>query len=411
MKPRLRIAVAGAGVAGSLLVHGLSGRDDVELTCFERVDNAGHADSGTGLNVGPNAIKSLASMDAALANEVLAHSYLWQSWKISLMDGGVLFDLPLERVADNPGIRIRWAELYRLLRSKVDGRVNYRDQVLGACYTGADKLEVFLQTGAGHESLGGFDLVVACDGRYSVLREQLAGKPAVTHLGVAMSRALVPDTSGGAIDDYGQWFNGPNRLLAYRVPEDKVYISATFPLEAGQPIPEPMKRAENLRSLYTPADGRLDAATRFLIDALCASTDECHWARVQEAPVLFRDARGHALFLGDAAHPMAPTLGQGATQAIEDSVAAVDEIRRALDAGAGTVSVPAITAAIAARRAERVEFIQRFSWDASDTMLADSDAIAGTRDKLGPDFMAKLVRTYRDCALAGEASTAGTVAA
>jgi salicylate hydroxylase len=247
-------------------------------------------------------------------------------------------------------------------------------------------------------------MVVACDGRYSVLREQLAGKPPVTHLGVAMSRALVPDTSNGAITDYEQWFNGPNRLLAYRVPEDKVYISATFPLEAGQPIPEPMKRAENLRSLYTPSDGRLYPATQFLIDALCANTDECHWARVQEAPTLFRDPRGHALFLGDAAHPMAPTLGQGATSAIEDAVAAVDEIRRALDAG--NASAPAITAAISARRTERVDFIKRFSWDASDTMLAGSDAIAGTRAKLGPDFMAKLVRTYRDSALARGGVTA-----
>lgn len=398
MKPKLHIAVAGAGVAGSLLVRGLTGREDVELTCFERADNAAHADSGTGLNIGPNAIKSLASMDAALAAELLAQCYLWQSWKISLVDGSVLFDLPLSRVADNPGIRIRWAELYRFLRGKVDGHVTYRAEVLGVRYADADKLEIELQTGLGRERVGGFDMVVACDGRYSVLREQLAGRPAVTHMGVAMSRALVPDTSNGAIDDYEQWFNGPNRLLAFRVPEDKVYIAATFPLEPGLPIPEAMKDAQNLRGLYTPSHGRLDARTHFLIDTLCANTGECHWARVQEAPTLFHDPRGHALFLGDAAHPMAPTLGQGATQAFEDAVAAVDEIRRALDSG--NVHVPGIVAGVTRRRAERVDFIKRFSWDASDTMLPGSDVVTGTRAKLAPEFMAKLSRTYRDCALA-----------
>ena len=33
-----------------------------------------------------------------------------------LTDGTVLFDLPLARVADNDGWRIRWSELYRILR-------------------------------------------------------------------------------------------------------------------------------------------------------------------------------------------------------------------------------------------------------------------------------------------------------
>jgi salicylate hydroxylase len=398
MKPRLRIAVAGAGIAGSLLVHGLRERDDIEVVCFERVDHAGHADSGTGLNIGPNAIKSLASLDPALAADIIAQSYPWRSWKISLVDGSLLFALDLTRVADNPGIRIRWAELYRFLRENIRGRIEYQNEITGAGYAGDGKLELRLAGAAGGETRGGFDLVVACDGRYSVLREQLAGKPPVTHLGVAMSRALVPDTSRGAIEDYEQWFNGPNRLLAFRVPENHVYIAATFPLEPGLPIPEPMKRAENLRGLYTPAGGRLDVKTRYLVDALCANTEECHWARVQAAPTLFHDPRCHALFLGDAAHPMAPTLGQGATQTFEDAVVAVDEIRRALDAG--RLSVPAIIAAIAARRLERVEFIKRFSWEASNTMLPGSDAVQDAQAKRAPAFLEKLARTYRDCPLA-----------
>lgn len=400
MKQRMRIAVVGAGVAGSLLVHGLADRDDVELVCFERVSHAGHADAGTGLNIGPNAMKSLASLDPLLAADLFGQSYPWRSWKISLVDGTVLFDLDLTEVADNPGIRIRWAELYRFLRGKVDQRIVYQAEVLDTRYASDGKLELNVSTADGKQVLGGFDLVVACDGRYSVIREQLAGRPPVKHLGVAMSRALVPDTSEGLLDDYEQWFNGPNRLLAFKVPEQQIYISATFPLEAGQPIPDAMKRAENLRALYTPADGKLDAKTQFLVDALCANTEECHWARVQEASTLFHDVRGHAVFLGDAAHPMAPTLGQGATQTFEDAVAAVDVIRRALDAG--QASVPAIAAEIARRRTERIDFIKNFSWNASDTMLPGSDTVGGTLAKCEPKFLSQLARTYRECALINE---------
>ena len=57
-----RIVVVGAGVAGSLVASGLTGRDDVEVICLEKVDSADQADAGTGLNIGPNAIKSLTSV-------------------------------------------------------------------------------------------------------------------------------------------------------------------------------------------------------------------------------------------------------------------------------------------------------------------------------------------------------------
>ena len=43
---RMRIAIVGSGVAGSLVLHGLPGRDAVELVCFEQVGSA----ASTGLN-------------------------------------------------------------------------------------------------------------------------------------------------------------------------------------------------------------------------------------------------------------------------------------------------------------------------------------------------------------------------
>jgi len=45
-----------------------------------------------------------------------------------------------------------------------------------------------------------------------------------------MFRLLAPDTSGGLIDDYEQWFNGPNRLLAFRGPNGAIYIAGSFPI-------------------------------------------------------------------------------------------------------------------------------------------------------------------------------------
>jgi 2-polyprenyl-6-methoxyphenol hydroxylase-like FAD-dependent oxidoreductase len=44
----------------------------------------------------------------------------------------------------------------------------------------------------------------------------------------------------------------------------------------------------------------------------------------------------------------------------------------------------------------RVAFVRDFSLSASDTMSPPCDPIAGTRAKAGPDFLAKLRRTYTD---------------
>jgi salicylate hydroxylase len=245
--------------------------------------------------------------------------------------------------------------------------------------------------------IGAFDLVIAADGRYSGLREQLAGRPAVRQMGVALARLLVPDDADGLIDDYAQWYSGHHRLFGYRVPGGHLYLTASFPLGPDLAVPETIKEPAEIRRLLTPP-GRVCDAAAYVIDRLCTQAAALHWARNQEADPLFRDALGRVLIVGDAAHPMVPTLGQGATAAIEDAVAAADEIRAALDAGA--VHVPALTAAIARRREDRVRFVQRLSWDASGPMLAGADPLAAHAPLREPAFLEALARMYREADVA-----------
>ena len=91
-----------------------------------------------------------------------------------------------------------------------------------------------------------------------------------------------------------------------------------------------------------------------------------HWARLQDGTVRYAGETG-VMLVGDSAHPMVPTLGQGATQAIEDACVAVDEVSRALDAGDPLEVVPE---RVEKRRLDRVRFVVEFSREASDTMFA-----------------------------------------
>jgi salicylate hydroxylase len=111
-----------------------------------------------------------------------------------------------------------------------------------------------------------------------------------------MSRALVPDTSCGLIDDYEQWFNGPNRLLAFRVPPAHIYATCAFPIGIGQEIPEDLKQPEALRKMYAPEGRKFSAQAQWLVDAVCAHAGDMHWARVQEHDLLYADTCRNVLW-------------------------------------------------------------------------------------------------------------------
>jgi len=392
----VRIVIIGAGVAGCVMARRLARLDGVEVTCLERVTRDDHSEAGTGLNVGPNAVKALRAVDPELTEAITQASFAWKSWRISLTDGTVLFDLPLSDVADGPGWRIRWSELYHVLREAAAPTVTYGCEItaLGRDAANPRKTSVAWRQDGDEFRLDGIDLLIAADGRYSSVRRAISGDVPVRQIGVAISRVLVPDTSRGLIDDYEQWFNGPNRLLAFRVPSDHIYIACAFPISPESDIPPELKKPEALRAAYTPPHGAASAQARWMIETICANVAETHWARMQEHDVLYRAADCNVLYLGDSAHGMVPTLGQGATQAIEDAANAAALItRRHRD---GERDVVRWLAEFEALRGMRMRFVMEFSLAATDTMLAGADPVTGTKHKTEAPFRQKLSRLYGD---------------
>ncbi|WP_051356494.1 FAD-dependent oxidoreductase [Azorhizobium doebereinerae] len=388
----MKVGIVGAGVAGCIMARSLARVPGLDVTCLERVAPDDQSEAGTGLNIGPNAVKALTAHDPELAAAITEAAFAWKTWRISLTGGRELFHLPLADVAAHEGWRIRWAELYRVMREAAGDVVRYGCAITGARRTAPGKVGVtYLQGGATHR-LEDLDLLIAADGRYSQVRAEMSGAPELKQVGIAIFRLLVPDTSAGLIDDYAQLFNGPNRLLTFRVPPGYVYMAGTFPIDPDRPIPDAAKTVEALRAAYLPASGEPSPAAAWLVRQITTHFDQVHWARMQEHGVLYADPAAPVLYLGDSAHGMVPTLGQGATMAVEDATFAADVIAGAWAAGARDVRACLDT--ISAIRTPRVRFAMDFSLEASDTMMAGADPVAGTIKKLEPAFLDRLRTLY-----------------
>ncbi|WP_198378783.1 FAD-dependent monooxygenase, partial [Neoroseomonas rubea] len=320
----MRIGIIGTGVAGSVLAEMLAGRPGIAVEAFDRMTESDAEEAGTGLNVGPNAMKALRLHLPARHDAVRAASLPWRRWFIDTAAGERLFDIDLLDVAEEPGIRLRWSDLYRVLRAPVAATTR-RGLALAALEEDAAGrlVPVLADAAGGLHRFGGFDLLVAGDGRYSRLRELAAEAPLPAFHGVAMSRMLVPDARDCPYDDYGQWFEGRARLLSYRLPGGAVYIAGAVPLSTPDaPIDDEIRSAAFQARRYLPTDGAPCPAVAWMSARLAEHAESLHWARLQSSPLRRVAAGGRVLLLGDAAHAMVPTLGQGATQAIEDGVLA-----------------------------------------------------------------------------------------
>jgi salicylate hydroxylase len=346
------VIIAGAGIGGLTAALALAQRA-FEVTLLEAADRL--EEVGAGLQLSPNAARVLVAL--GIAERLKPHVIVPEHLAVrNARSGRLLAQGPLgatvaqrygapywvihrgdlqaalrEAVASMPGITLR-------LGCKVESFTAEPDRVVVSASHGSQPLAARA------------DALIAADGLWSTLRQQLGHRTAPRSAGHTAWRALVPIEAApksAVLPAVNLWLGAEAHLVHYPVKSGRM-INVVAIVDDNWREPGWSTPGAPRELLDRFSTGQWHASAR---DLLAASERWQKWA-LFDCPPLATWGKGRLTLLGDAAHPMLPYLAQGAAMAIEDAAVLAACLERDAD-------VPAALRTYEASRLPRTARVQR----------------------------------------------------
>ena len=311
MSEKLTVAIVGAGIGGiSAALCLLEGGIDVHV--YEQSQALGEV--GAGLQIGPNASRILARLgliEALSRTSVSAKALLQRRWE----DGSTLLRIPLAEVAERafgaPHFHVLRADLLAVLVGALPPERLHLGQRFVHCQPLGERVQLEFE-GGGHALA---DALVGADGLRSRVRQALAGPDQPRFTGCVAYRGLIPAERLSALrlDDTMQIWLGPQRHLVHYFVAGRSLLNFVAITDQGTWSGESWSDRASTEDVLREYQGWHEQVRAILAEA----SDPFVWA-LCDRPPLAKWSSGCVTLLGDACHPMLPSFGQGASQAIED---------------------------------------------------------------------------------------------
>jgi salicylate hydroxylase len=340
-----KIVIIGAGIGGLTAAASLL-RFGFEAEVYEQAPQLGEV--GAGLQIGPNAVKVIRAL--GIENKLLeVASEPTNIVSLKWDDASERFREPLRAIAvQEYGARYltaHRADLHQLLQSLIPASSIH----LNATCTGVTSSPSGAKVAFADGSQVACDVVVGADGIHSVVRKHLFEEKPARFTQQICWRAMIPMElvptkvgPGGSVPlahgEYSGWIGPTGHIICYPIRAGKI-----LNIFAGRVSEEWVDESwvtpstnEDLLAAYAGWNGTM-------LDML-RKADRCYKWGIYDRDPLERWVADRAVLLGDAAHPMMPTLAQGAAISIEDGYALARNL----------ASVDDLTAGLAAYERERV---------------------------------------------------------
>jgi 2-polyprenyl-6-methoxyphenol hydroxylase-like FAD-dependent oxidoreductase len=358
----MRAVIVGAGIGG--LTAGIALRQaGIDVLVLEQAPELHEV--GAGISLWPNAINTLRRLGVGPAVEALGLRVAdtdIQTWR-----GRSLHRSSSDLIEDRfgaPLTMIRRSDLHAALRQALGDEILR----LGTRCVSIDAHEDGVRVQLADGNTEHCAVLIGADGLRSVVRTVTVGDGPPRHSGMTAWRAVVSlDRQVAARVTVGEFWGHGSLFGVQSLGGDSFYWYAAS--RVGEPDLEPEIEKEALLRRF---DSWV-APIAELINATDAQAILCNDLYDRRVPDSL--AFGRVALVGDAAHPMLPTLGQGACQAIVDGEALAVALTEASDPVAGL-------RLYSERRRQTAALAVSQSRQMSKVALASNPVVVGLRNTL-----------------------------